>query len=937
VRGDNPFQGVEMNLFGRAVQLSLLFALTCQVQARIGDIHTDAEATSAGPVRLIFDTDMDTDVDDAGALAMLHALADNGEVEILATMVSSLYPWSVPATDAINHHYGRPHLPIGSPKGEGATLDRTFRYAKEIAEEFPHRLRSNDEAPDASKLYREILAAQPDRSVVIVTVGYVTNLWDLLRTEPDEFSPLSGRDLAARTVKLWVCMGGRYPVHLDPRPFGNFKPHPEAAVGAVRHWPTPITFTGIGDEIPTGSLLPETPTDNPVRRAYELFLRATPTRPSWDQVAVLYAVRGLGPYFELQTEGFNHIFEDGTNVWRLSSDEAEGRHCLLHLKMDGEKLAAVIDRLMIQPPKRTAKPAVDAGADDPPSREEVERALRKAVEFYRKGASIEGGYHFSYTDDLSYGRSEHSEGWTQAEVQRGGTLVVATAYLTAYEATGDPYYLEAARETALALTRGQLCSGGWDYSIEFDPDRRVEYPYRADGNCDGWEPRADDEFAEARRRRFTNLDDNVTPGALRILMRVDRELGFKDEAIHEAARYGLEGLMRAQYPSGGWPQRYNRLPDPEEFPVLPAGYPESWPRQWPGPASAYFSHYTFNDNSIQDAIDALLEAARIYNEPRYRKAAEKGGDFIILAQMPEPQPGWAQQYDRNMHPAWARRFEPPAVTGGESQSVMEILLVLYRETGEPKYLEPLSRALDYFERSVLPEVEHPSETRRRDCPPGSLCLARFYELESNRPLYITKGSRVRVPGQPTNFLDGYEVSYSDESVITHYSFAVPGDRLPRIRRELERLRSEDPSNLRRPDRLRGLSPWAGGLPPVGAGPMRPLADAESLEAEELAMRVRAALDQMDDRGAWVQEGTIGRAERIVLVFAAEDMVATLGDRVFSMRENDTLEIFPGKDVPGGRIISSRTFARKVELLSLYLQQFQQGSVSDQWLYGDEIQ
>jgi hypothetical protein len=772
VRGDNPFQGVEMNLFGRAVQLSLLFALTCQVQARIGDIHTDAEATSAGPVRLIFDTDMDTDVDDAGALAMLHALADNGEVEILATMVSSLYPWSVPATDAINHYYGRPHLPIGSPKGEGATLDRTFRYAKEIAEEFPHRLRSNDEAPDASKLYREILAAQPDRSVVIVTVGYVTNLWDLLRTEPDEFSPLSGRDLAARKVKLWVCMGGRYPVHLDPRPFGNFKPHPEAAVGAVRHWPTPITFTGIGDEIPTGSLLPETPTDNPVRRAYELFLRATPTRPSWDQVAVLYAVRGLGPYFELQTEGFNHIFEDGTNVWRLSSDEAEGRHCLLHLKMDGEKLAAVIDRLMIQPPKRTAKPAVDAGADDPPSREEVERALRKAVEFYRKGASIEGGYHFSYTDDLSYGRSEHSEGWTQAEVQRGGTLVVATAYLTAYEATGDPYY---------------------------------------------------------------------------------------------------------------------------------------------------------------------LEAARIYNEPRYRKAAEKGGDFIILAQMPEPQPGWAQQYDRNMHPAWARRFEPPAVTGGESQSVMEILLVLYRETGEPKYLEPLSRALDYFERSVLPEVEHPSETRRRDCPPGSLCLARFYELESNRPLYITKGSRVRVPGQPTNFLDGYEVSYSDESVITHYSFAVPGDRLPRIRRELERLRSEDPSNLRRPDRLRGLSPWAGGLPPVGAGPMRPLADAESLEAEELAMRVRAALDQMDDRGAWVQEGTIGRAERIVLVFAAEDMVATLGDRVFSMRENDTLEIFPGKDVPGGRIISSRTFARKVELLSLYLQQFQQGSVSDQWLYGDEIQ
>jgi hypothetical protein len=345
-----------------AIRLSLLSALTFQVQAQTGDIYTDAEATSAGPVRLIFDTDMDTDVDDAGALAMLHALADNGEVEILATMVSSLYPWSGPAADVINHYYGRPHLPIGSPKGEGATLERTFRYAKEIAEEFPHRLRSNDEAPDAAKLYREILAEQPDQSVVIVTVGYVTNLWDLLRTEPDEFSALSGRDLVVQKVKLWVCMGGRYPVHLDPRPFGNFKPHPEAAVGAVRHWPTPITFTGIGDEILTGSLLPGTPADNPVRRAYELFLRGAETRPSWDQVALLYAVRGLGSYFTLQTEGYNHIFEDGTNVWRFAPDHEN--HRLLELKMDPPELAAILDQLMIQPPKRGERRNDEARRND---------------------------------------------------------------------------------------------------------------------------------------------------------------------------------------------------------------------------------------------------------------------------------------------------------------------------------------------------------------------------------------------------------------------------------------------------------------------------------------------------------------------------------------------------------------------------------------------
>src|SRR5690242_5130579 len=86
-------------------------------------------------------------------------------------------------------------------------------------------------------------------------------------------------------------------------------------------------------------------------------------------------------------------------------------------------------------------------------------------------------------------------------------------------------------------------------------------------------------------------------------------------------------------------------------------------------------------------LSRVLEAARIYNEPKYRAVAEKGGEFILLAQMPDPQPAWAQQYDREMHPAWARAFEPPAVTGGESQGIMKTLLVLFQETGNRKYLD----------------------------------------------------------------------------------------------------------------------------------------------------------------------------------------------------------------------------------------------------------
>src|SRR3954462_9508216 len=103
-----------------------------------------------------------------------------------------------------------------------------------------------------------------------------------------------------------------------------------------------------------------------------------------------------------------------------------------------------------------------------------------------------------------------------------------------------------------------------------------------------------------------------------------------------------------------------------------------------------------------DMIDVMLEASRVYSAPKYRDAAGRGGDFRVRAQMPEPQPAWAQQYDLAMHPAWARKFEPPAVTGGESQKAMLALLGGAREPRDAKSPEPIPRALEYLRRSRLP-------------------------------------------------------------------------------------------------------------------------------------------------------------------------------------------------------------------------------------------
>ena len=520
-------------------------------------------------------------------------------------------------------------------------------------------------------------------------------------------------------------------------------------------------------------------------------------------------------------------------------------------------------------------------------RQQVESALRKAVEFYWKKVSTEGGYHYYYAEDLSYGRSEHGEGPTQIEVQREATPGVGMTYLRALDATGDRFYLEAARAAGQALIRGQQCSGGWGYFIEFEPEKRKRYPYRVDNNCGG--PNTD--------QHHTTLDDNVTQAAVRLLMRVDRELKFGDQRIHEAVQFALAQLMKAQYPNGAWPQRYSQFADPAKFPAKKASYPESWSRTWPGPEYRFL--YTFNDNTISDMIDMFLEAWRIYGDDRYRGAAEKGGEFILLAQMPDPQPAWAQQYDVNMHPAWARIFEPPSVTGGESQGIIRALLLLYKETGDKKYLEPVRRALEYLKRSALPPTDKTSEARRR-FKPGERVLARFYELKTNRPLYITKGTRVSVLEGGATLIGGYQLSYSDESVITHYAVLVSGAELDQIEDDYKRVLGADPATLRRPVKLHGLSPWSSGSSPP-----------RTSDASEV-------IAKMDPRGAWVEEGNIGKADRIVNVFSARDMVVTIGDRVFPLKENETVQIFQGTERPRERIIRSATFTRNVEALCAFL-------------------
>ena len=311
-----------------------------------------AADASDRPVRILFDTDIMGDVDDVGAVAMLHALADAGEAEILAMGVSSAHDASPLCLSALNTYFGRPDLPVGVLKGAGWAKES--RYIRQVAEEFPRRLTSAAAAPDATELYRRVLAAQPDGSVVMVSVGMLTNLRNLLKSPPDQVAPMTGRELVQRKVKRWVCMGGTFP---QGREYNVYK---DAAASAyvVSNWPGRAVFSGfeIGDHIRTGAGAAGLPTNSPVRRAFELY-NDLKNRQSWDQTAVWAAVRGTDGLWSLQGGGTLEVDPvTGSNHWNAAID---GGHAYLVQREDPEKIARFIEDLMLRQPVAEPQPWVE--------------------------------------------------------------------------------------------------------------------------------------------------------------------------------------------------------------------------------------------------------------------------------------------------------------------------------------------------------------------------------------------------------------------------------------------------------------------------------------------------------------------------------------------------------------------------------------------------
>lgn len=301
----------------------------------------------------------------------------------------------------------------------------------------------------------------------------------------------------------------------------------------------------------------------------------------------------------------------------------------------------------------------------------VKKSLEKGIKFYQTLA-IEGGYVYHYTLD---GKEKWGEGKTDdrtIEVQPPGTPAVGMSFLRAYRATRNKEFLQAAENAALGLIKGQNELGGWDHKIHFD------------------QPKS----------KTVSFDDNQTQSAISFLMALDQEVDRPE--LTAAVESALQMMIDSQLENGGWPHKF--------------------------PARGNYHDYaTFNDQGINDCIRVMIEADAYYDNESYTQSLKRVGRFMLISQLPPPQPGWAQQYNEYLQPAWARSFEPPAVCPAATIHNLHSLLDLYAHTGDRTFLEAIPDPIRWLHASRLPNGK----------------WGRFLELGTNKPLYYDRG-RIRV-------------------------------------------------------------------------------------------------------------------------------------------------------------------------------------------------
>lgn len=315
--------------------------------------------TDRNAQRIIFETDLGNDVDDALALDMLYKYIDAGDIDLLGIMINKEGVHPPQLADIMNTWYGYPEIPIGIiHNGADCENDATnFAKCVSLMEKengeslFPRSLKNHSELAEAHNLYREILAQQPDHSVTIISVGFSTNLARLLETPADDFSPLTGKELVAKKVKLLCTMAGCFN-NPDLHEY-NIVTDIQSAKKVFAEWPTTVVTSpfevGIEINYPATSIendfhwAPE----HPMVEAYKCYLEMPYDRPTWDLTSVLYSVEGPS-YFNVSPAGSIDVTDEGSTTF--TPDEDGNRYYLMVDSVQAENIKKHFTQLISRQP-----------------------------------------------------------------------------------------------------------------------------------------------------------------------------------------------------------------------------------------------------------------------------------------------------------------------------------------------------------------------------------------------------------------------------------------------------------------------------------------------------------------------------------------------------------------------------------------------------------
>lgn len=356
----------------------------------------------------------------------------------------------------------------------------------------------------------------------------------------------------------------------------------------------------------------------------------------------------------------------------------------------------------------------------------IRESIKRAVEYFDENLSVDGGYVWTYSQDLTrrWGELEAYPGMIW--VQGPGTVRMGHTFLDIYEKLNDPYYLKLSLKTGLALAKGQMECGGWNYFINFDDESTTIDWYNTIGK-NAWR-------LEEFHHYYGNatFDDNTTTGAADFLLRLS--FYVDDERIKSSLDKAIQFILESQYEVGGWPQRF---PIKDKFEK--AGNPD------------YTPFLTYNDGVTLDNTIFLIKLYLIINDSSLVSPIKRAIEFFKISQMPNPQAGWGMQYSLNLHPEGARTYEPKSLCPGYTLQNVYALMKFYELTGDSSLVERIPDAFNWL-KSI--RVNEEGEK--------FFLVPTFVELQTNKTLYLHRiGSNVKY--------GKYFFDYNNENLIKHYN------------------------------------------------------------------------------------------------------------------------------------------------------------------------